>query len=404
MSLCKTCLFFIIVIIPLNFPSKYIGFFQKSNIFAAVFDSNVKIAVVIFPFRNNTDTPKLQEAIPDLLRSELFNTGFFTIVESNTLYRTIWKISISDLVKIENAGVFSRERFLEQDVDLFSKLKKEEIKRVFDYIDADYSIIGVANQFGEIIRVEVELLHVYSKETKGITSFEINDIAKMPDAVKGAVLEIEKLTIRENIEKIADHTVGNYRGGVITFETAVSKLNEIALLVPESIYANTHLLILYKESGYDSDVIEMCNSIVSSILKSGDDALDVLARFGIDPFELLGDFYKNDNQLDKSVDIYTNAIKVIPLNKSNYYKKIGEIFIIQGKLIDAIEALKHSLKYDQRDFEAHYKLGMAYELGNSVSEALKEYKLCLKYVGGHLDDMEIKSVKRKIVELEEWDQ
>lgn len=404
MLLCRACLLFLIAIILLILPCKYIDFLQTSNLSAAIFDSNNKIEVAIFPFRNNTDTPKLQESIPDLLRGELFKTGIFAIVESKSLYRTIWRISISDLIKIENAGVISSDRFLEQNVDLFARLKKDEIKRVFDFIDADYSIIGVANQFGNIIRVEVEILDVYSKQTIGITSFEINDIEKMPEAVSDTVFEIKELTIKKNIKEIANYIVGNYRAGVITFEKTVSNLKEVALMAPESIYANTQLLSLYIEEGHNNEVIGICKSIVSNVLQSDENILNIFAHFGVDPFEVLGNFYNNDNHLEEAVDIYTRAIKGVPLNKAKYYKSLGEVFVRQGKLSDAIEALNHSIEFNQRDFEAHYKLGMVYELGNYDLEALKEYKLCLKYAGGHLNDLEIESVKRKIIALEEWDQ
>ena len=395
----KGVLFFLVFPLVFFFPCKFTASIYSQNVYAAPSDLVTKKKLALFPLRNNTDIPGLHESIPDLLRAELFRSGFFDIVERNVLYRTIWRIAISDTIKVDNTGAARNRNFLEQEVDLISKLKRTEIERVLDYVDADYIIRGTVNQFGELIRIDIELIDVYTKKTLDALSAEANDVESIPIVIKSFVPIVKKVCVRENIEEIADQTVGKYREGLVTFEATVSALEKVVLMVPESIYANTRLLILYKERGLKDEVIEACKSIISKLSQHSVGVLDVFARLGVDPFEMLADFYVENDRFQDAVDVYVNALKTIPSNTSRYYKNLGAIFIRQQKLEDAIDAFNHSIELNLRDFEAHYQLGIAYEMSGQDVEAVKEYKQSLKYSGGLKDGLPIDDVKRRIQEL-----
>ncbi|MGR3318750.1 MAG: tetratricopeptide repeat protein [Candidatus Anammoxibacter sp.] len=402
--LCKAVLVFFVIILLLLSPCKYTSSIHSQVVNAAPFTQVVKKKIALFPIRNNTDIPGLQESIPDILRAELFRSGFFDIVERNVLYKTIWRIAISDLIKIDNTGgartgAARSGNFLDQEVDLFSRLKKDEIERVSDFVDADYIIKGSVNKFGELIRIDIELFNVYTKKTVEVISAEVNDIESIPLVIKGFIPIVQKLCVRENIEEIADETVSKYREGMVTFETTVAELKKVVLMVAESIYANTRLLILYKEKGLKDKAIETCKSIVSTLSQHNLGVLDVFARLGVDPFEVLANFYEEGDRLQAAVDVYVKAIKTIPSNTYRYYKNLGAIFLKQKKLKDAIDAFKHSIELNLRDFDAHYQLGIAYEMGGQDAEAVKEYKQSLKYSGGLKDGLPIDDVKRRIQEL-----
>ncbi|MGR3219786.1 MAG: tetratricopeptide repeat protein [Candidatus Anammoxibacter sp.] len=385
-------------------PVKYTSVFHSQDVNASPSSFAVKKKIALFPVRNNTDIPGLQESIPDLLRAELFRSGFFDIVERDVLYKTIWRIAISDLIKIENTdgartGPAGSGNFRGQEVDLFSRLKRTEVERVLDFVDADYIIKGSVNKFGELISFNFELIDTYTKKTLEIMSAEANDVESIPVVIKGFVSIVKKICVRENIDDIADGAVGKYRAGLVTFETTVADLAKVVLMVPESIYAKTLLLILYKEKGLKDDAIDVCKSIVSTSSRHKAGVLEVFARLGVDPFEVLASFYAEDGRLQAAADVYAKAIKTIPSNTYRYYKNMGVIFLKQKKPEDAIDAFKRSIELNLRDFGSHYQLGIAYEMGGQDSEAVKEYRKSLKYSGGLRDGLPIEEVKRKIHEL-----
>ncbi|MGR3179064.1 MAG: tetratricopeptide repeat protein [Candidatus Anammoxibacter sp.] len=400
----KAASVFFVFLLFFFLPCKYTASFHSQDVNAAQFSLAVKKKIALFPIRNNTDIPALQESIPDLLRAELFRSGFFDIVERNVLYKTIWRIAISDILKIENTagartGAARSGNFQGQEVDLFSRLNRVEIERVLDFVDADYIIKGSVNKFGDLIRIDFELLDVGTKKTLEIMSAEANDVESIPIVIKGFIPIIKKICVRENIDEIADGTVGKYRAGLVTFETVVAELKDVVLMVPESVYANTLLLILYKEKGLKDNAIDVCKSIVSTLSQHNAGALEVFARLGVDPFEILANFYDEDDRLKAAADVYAKAIKTMPSNTYRYYKNLGVIFRKQKKLEDAIDAFKHSIELNLRDFDAHYQLGIAYEMGGQDAEAVAEYRKCLKYSGGIKDGLPIDVVKRKIKEL-----
>ena len=377
-----------------SFLTKHVSALSISSSF-----SNDRKEIVVFTFRNNTIFDGLQRAIPDVLNSELFKTGFFKIVDKNILYKTVWRLAISDNIKIDNAGVSSRERFREQEVDLFSNLRREEVELVYGYLDADYAVKGTVNQFGDLIRGDMEIIDAHEKKTLDTITFEINDINDIPASLKNVVSQIVQVYYDNEIENIVDDVVRQYRAGIITFDTTVLILKEFSGKVPSSIYSSMQLLLIYDEKGFKPDLITTCESIVLSIEKQSEGALDIIARLGIDPFERLADLYFEEDRFDDSVNVYVKALKIMPVNMSVYYKKLGKVYIEQKNTKDAIEVFKKSAELNARDFDVHYNLGTVYEMVNHADLAIKEYRQCLKHSTG-IDMDIIANIKEKIKRLE----
>lgn len=398
MALCKSVLIYTILSVFL-FHCDYLYSYQSANSLAVSYSPKNKQKIAVFPFKNNTNIPNLQKSIPDLLRGELFRAGYFEIVENKKLYNVIWRIGLSNFIKIDNTGAGDIEKFIDQDVDIYSQLDRDVIEKISVEVDADYSIKGSANQFGGLIRIEIDLLDIYKKITLDSLSAEVRNVEDIPNAIKGFIPTITFLCLQVNIEDIVDEAYAQYQEGLISFEVTVSNLKEIALFAPGSVYATARLLTLYMENGFEDDAIEICENLISSSSEFTENSIDVFMRTGIDPFEIRASFYEDKGMFGQAADVYEKAAKTYPFNKAVYYKKLGINLIKLGKLNEAIDALQNSTGLDLMDFDAHYQLAAAYESAGRISEAIEEYKQCLKYTGGRIHGLPIDEVKKKIQEL-----
>lgn len=371
--------------------------------YAASFTPQVKGEIAIFPFRNNTDIPGLSESIPDVLRGELHLSGMFDVVERKRLYKTIWRIAVSGALKIDNArgAAGGPDGFLDQEVDLFSRLERVDVERVSDFVGADYVISGAVNRFGDMIRIGLELSARDAEEKLIALSADIDDVEDIPGTVREFAVQVEGVYKKIHIDEFADAAIGLYRGGMVTFGAMASALEDMMLEVPESVYAATHLFLLYKEEGLDGKAVETCESIVSTALQHSEAALITLAGMGVDPFEELAGYYDTNNKLQDAVDLYTVAIKTIPLNTAIYYRGLGSVLLRLGRLTEAVDALEHARTLAPSDFSARCLLGIAYEVDGDAPKALAEYEACLKYSGGREDGLpiDIDVVKGKIGDL-----
>lgn len=399
MSVCKvlitlSCLLF------LSFPQDCISSqsLSGSDLLSMLPIKKKKIA--LFPFKNATDMPNLQESIPDLLHAEFFRTNLFEPVERKRLYKAIWDIAFTNVIKIDNFAVGSKVGPASQTVDVFSLLDRRLIEEAALRVNADYMVSGTVNQFDKLIRIDLDFIKTSGKKVVGSLSAETQSMDKIPDTIRELTAAITSIYLQTNIEEIADDLLAEYRGGLSTFETTVSNLKEIARLVSGSIYPNALLLTLYAEQGLEKEVIETCEAIISAVSDSQPGLLDVMARLGIDPYYILAEIYEKSGMLQKASEVYEAAIKAIPINRPVYYKRLGIVFLKQGEIKSAINAFQESIKLYPEDFDVHYQLARAYEDGDQGSNALKEYKECLRYSAGRVKGIPIDEIKQKIKELE----
>lgn len=376
--------------------------FSGETTISTRFSSHIqnKKKIAIFPFRNNTDIPGLHASIPDLLHGGLYRSGFFEIVESKKLYKTIWDVDISGSMKIDNTNIKEKGISPSQTVDLYSDLNKRTIEKVTKAVGADYSIQGSVNKFGKLIRIELDLWKLNPKEIIESLSAEVNVVEDIPNAVTGFIPAIEAVCIFENLDEICNDIVAKYRGGFSTFEKTVADIEGIAVFGVSSIYESSLLLSLYVEKGLNSKSIETCKTIISLIPDNMENAMDAFSRTGIDPFGTLAGLYESKGMFKAAAKVYNDALRMVPRNAADYYKRLGVVLIKEDQIGKAIDALQQSINLNSMDFDSHYQLALAYERDNNVSKALYEYKQSLKNTGGIVKGLPIDEIKRKIKELE----
>ncbi len=397
MLLCKYLLISLSFILCL-FPCSYLLSDTSTEVpIASYFQEKKKIA--IFPFENKTVQPYLNESIPDVLSGELFRTGFFEIIKKKKLYKVIWDLNIGSNIKIDNTNSDKRGFTPAQDVDLYSGLNKKSVEKVLSTVGADYIIRGAVNQFGNILRIELDLFGSKLDEVVERLSIEVDSVDDVPLAVKSFVPKLTSVCVRENIEEIANTVVDRFRLGFSTLKVTVLDLENIASFGTGFIYTKSLLLNLYIEQGLSTEAIETCKILISATSEQSNNYMDVLSRIGVDPYRELVNLYEDQGLYDEVVKVCNQAIKNVPFDTSIYYTKLGEILLKQGKAEDAINALLQSINLGVREFMPHYQLAMAYEMVNNIPEALLQYKKCLKYTGGIIKGLPIDEVKSKIEDL-----
>lgn len=390
-------LIFVVLGFHLIFTPCYHVFSATTNNYQPTnyFQSKKKIA--IFPFINNTDIANLDESIPDLLHGELFRSGFFEIIEKKILNKTIWELDLSNNIKIDNTNKQSHSP--NQAVDLYSKLNKKNTKKIATIVGAEYLIKGSINQFGVLLRIELNLLESGSNNILESLSAEVFRTEDIPEAVKALIPALKSVCIKDNIEEIANSIIGQYRSGLSTLKATISNLKEIAEMESDSIYASSLLLSLYVEEDMHDDIEEACITIISAVTNSVVNFMDVVSRLGVNPYEQLGSYYERDGLLDEATKVYRDATETAPFNKAYYYNKLGTVLLKQGKANEAIQAFQNSINLSPTEFEPHYQLAMAYEMQNNMTKALEEYKKSLKYTGGIIKGLPIEEIKKKIEDL-----
>ena len=91
----------------------------------------------------------------------------------------------------------------------------------------------------------------------------------------------------------------------------------------------------------------------------------------------LGDFYVKEGRLDEAIEQYKKALS-INHTYTEAHNSLGLVYIKKGMLGEAIEELKTALVINPNLMEAHNNLGLVYSKKGMPSEAIEEYKKALK--------------------------
>jgi tetratricopeptide (TPR) repeat protein len=94
-----------------------------------------------------------------------------------------------------------------------------------------------------------------------------------------------------------------------------------------------------------------------------------------DALHLLGTIYKALNQNDKAITLIRQAIQT--KQHPVYYNSLGVILKSQGKIDDAIEALRKAVLIDPHYADAHYNLGITLQNRGKLDEAIEAYTQAL---------------------------
>lgn len=84
-------------------------------------------------------------------------------------------------------------------------------------------------------------------------------------------------------------------------------------------------------------------------------------------------------RVDDAIDVYNRVIQIYPINKTKYYRLLGELYKLKGKNELAINAFNQVLNIDQTDYETRLDLASLYEANGDFSSALEQYQCSLKY-------------------------
>lgn len=96
-----------------------------------------------------------------------------------------------------------------------------------------------------------------------------------------------------------------------------------------------------------------------------------------------GDFLYNKDELNQSINFYEKALNLNNIisdiaTKSELLTKVGKIYILQSKYVEAEEAFKDLIKIDENSHDAHNYLGCIYYYQKKYKEAMKEFNIALK--------------------------
>ena len=95
-------------------------------------------------------------------------------------------------------------------------------------------------------------------------------------------------------------------------------------------------------------------------------------------YEKFGQIYFNLKNWDKSEQMYTQALKLVPIGRPNIWKKIADIYYKQGDLDTAIEKNLHGMALSPNDAAWPLAIGLLYEEKGDTTEAKKYFQKVLK--------------------------
>lgn len=127
--------------------------------------------------------------------------------------------------------------------------------------------------------------------------------------------------------------------------------------------------------------------------------ISVLYPFQEDPFYELANIYCAMGRVDDAIDVYNRVIQIYPINKTKYYRLLGELYKLKGKNELAINAFNQVLNIDQTDYETRLDLASLYEANGDFSNALEQYQCSLKYTKNIIENSRVKDAIKRLQSL-----
>lgn len=170
-------------------------------------------------------------------------------------------------------------------------------------------------------------------------------------------------------------------------ERAEHIFKEAVRIAPGRASTHHNLGIFYKREGKLDEAIFELEKVIQL------DPEDILA---FRSYAGLGDIYSRKRQYEKAAEMYKGAIKGKINNKEMVYHKLGQCYLLTGKLDEAISMHRETLKLNHNFVEPHLYLGHAYRKKGMKDKAIEEYRIYLKYA---TDDKEIEKIQTLISKL-----
>lgn len=364
------------------------------------YGKETKKRVVIFPFKNYWDPDRNIQGAEDIIRSELIRSGYLTVAEQERVYEFMREAVLSNFIKIENVDVETvapRANI----VDLFAHVKLKSVIQVAEKVNADFAIKGTLTQFGEKFRADIEVINVKEKNTETMLVGESEIKEKIPEMLEQIAQQAVNVCKRASIEEDIDDIQSSYQQGKLTYKETIERLRQLSDEM-EGVF-EIHCIIFSYYLGRPemiNDLIEEGEKVIHLFNANREEDMRCLSSLGIDPYYELANAYIIMGKLDNAIEVYNRAILVYPMNHVRYYKQLGVLYKIEGKIDASVNAFEQVLKLAPADYETRLKLASLYESKGDISKALEQYLHCLKYAKNSEESSRVKE-KVKMLQLEE---
>ena len=337
-----------------------------------------KIKIVIFPFQYNCDSNGLFSGIEDVMRSELIRSGYCEVTEQERTYEFIQEAVLLNIIKIENADV--KNMLTKANiVDLFAKVNPKVLIRVAEKTNADFALKGTLNQFGDILRANIEVVHVKAKETISVLVGECESREKIPEMTEQLAQQIIHVCKGANVQKEIDYIQCNYQQGNITYEETTERLKNLSAEIPGSFLIHSALFSHYlKYQEMRDSLIEEGKELIK-LFTADEEDIRCLSFLEVDPFFELANIYHKMGMFDDAINVYNRVIPIHTMNQIKYYKHLGELYKLKGKDELAIRTFNLVLSRNQADYETRLNLASLYEANGDLAGALEQYQYSLKF-------------------------
>lgn len=355
-----------------------------------------KIKIVIFPFQYNCNTNGLFSGIDDVMRSELIRSGYCEVIEQVRTYEFIQEAVLFNIIKIEDADV--KNMLTKANiVDLFAKVNLKVLIRVAEKTNADFALKGTINQFGDILRANIEVVQVKAKETISVLVGECESTEKIPEMTEQLTQQIINVCKGANVQKEIDYIQCNYQQGNITYEEATERLKNLSSEIPGSFLIHGTLFSHYLGHQEMRDSLIEEGKELIKLFTADEKDIRCLSMLGVDPFFKLANIYYEMGMVDDAINVYNRVIPIHTMNQIKYYKHLGELYKLKGKDAFAISAFNLVLSSNQSDYETRLNLASLYEDNGDLSSALEQYQYSLKYTKNISENSRL---KEKIKQLQ----
>lgn len=355
-----------------------------------------KLEIIIFPFKNYWDSNNSVRGAEDIIRSELFRSGYFTVSEQERTYTLMREAVLSNFIKIENVDVETAVPKADI-VDLFAHAQLKVVVKAAEKMNADFAIKGILTQFGEKFRADLEIINVKEKKTETVLVGESESKEKIPEMLEQLSQQIVDVCKGVWIEEDVNRIQSGYQQGKLTYEQAVEGLRKLSAEMPEVFVIHGTLFSYYLgRPGMINHVIKEGEKVIHLFNANREKDMRCLSSLGIDPFYELANAYILMDKLDSAIEVFHRAILVYPMNHAKYYKQLGSLYKIEGKIDASIDAFAQVLKLDPPDYETRLKLATLYETKGEIADALEQYRYCLKYAKNVEESSKVKEIIRRL--------
>jgi len=356
----------------------------------ACYAGDVKSKVVIFPFKNNTDSDTPVRGVEEVIRSELIRSGYFTIVEQERTYEFVKEAVLTNFFKIDNAEVKSSVSRANV-VDMFAGIDIKMVVRVAEKLKTDFAVKGALGQFGENFRADIEIVNVGKKETVSALVGECESKEKICEMLEQLSQQIVNVCKGVNVQRDVDNIQSSYQQGRLTYEETVERLKRLSSGMPGVFTIHCTLFSLYLGHPEMRDgLIDEGEEILNLFDADNEEDMRCLSSLGIDPFYELASVYVVMGNLGRAIEIYQRAVLINPMNHARYYKQLGILYKLENQTDAAISAFKQVLDRNPADCEARLSLATVFESEGDIANALEQCQACLKYVKNAAEGSKVK--------------